>query len=219
MDLPVRIADTDEELAEIYRLRYEIYVEQQRKQLPAADHTSRTLKDELDEAATNFYINDEHGILAACGRATIGMWPSIFDNALRLPAFEDFCANDFYYISKVAVTPRVSSSHALSSIFKAMYRHGRSRSIPFGVAHCNPRLFPIYRRYGWRQFGPDFQDPLTGRQMPILIVAPDVSHLRRVKSRLAVVAEEFPPEPQYAGWFERHFSAYVTSLERSSGER
>jgi predicted GNAT family N-acyltransferase len=204
----VHIATTEAELTAIYRLRYEVYIEQQGKPLPTADHKLRILKDDLDDIATNFYASTYDGEPTACGRATIGVWPKFCEDAFRLRAFDGFERKDFYYISKVMLNPRFRVATAVQSIFVAMYRDGRQRKIPFGIANCNPRLVPIYERFGWRRFGSEFMDPFAGPQVPILIVAPDVIYLRKIKSVLVPIAEEFPDESQFFGWFEKNFPAY-----------
>jgi hypothetical protein len=204
----VRLASSQEELASIFRLRYEIYVEQQGKALPSANASLRVVQDDLDEVARNFYVGSEHGEIIACGRATIGIWPQVCDGPFSLSAFSGFQRESFYYISKVMLNPRFRSRSAIPSIFIAMYKDGRAHNAPFGIAHCNPKLVSIYNRFGWRRFGPEFIDPFAGPQVPIMIVAPDIEYLRRRKSVLVQAAEEFSNDSFYAGWFERNFPAY-----------
>ena len=207
-ETPVRRAVDEKELLAIFRLRYEIYVEQQRKPLPSANDGLRILRDDLDDVATNFYVGNDDGEIVACGRATIGVWPQVCDGPFTLPAFNGFRPEDFYYISKVMLNPRLRSFSAIPSLFTAMYRDGRARNTPFGIAHCNPKLVPIYIRFGWRRFGPEFVDPIVGPQVPILIVAQDVEYLRRTGSVLLQTAEQFSNEARYLGWFEKNFPEY-----------
>jgi predicted GNAT family N-acyltransferase len=208
-EMQVRIASSEQELFSIFRLRYEVYVEGQGKPLPNADKTLRLLRDEFDDVATNFYIGSENGEIVACGRSTIGTWPQSCEAPFSIPPFREFCRKDFYYISKVMLNPRLHSRSAVPSIFIEMYRDGRRRNTPFGIANCNPRLVPIYKRFGWRQFGGEFHDPYAGPQVPIIIVAPDVGYLRRRKSPLIEAAEEFSNDTHFSGWFERKFPEYA----------
>ena len=103
----------EKELLAIFRLRYEIYVEQQRKPLPSANDGLRILRDDLDDVATNFYVGNDDGEIVACGRATIGVWPQVCDGPFTLPAFNGFRPEDFYYISKVMLNPRLRSFSAI----------------------------------------------------------------------------------------------------------
>ena len=205
----VRIARTDEELLAIFRLRYEIYVEEQGKPLPTADDKLRIVRDDLDNVATNFYVGSETGEIVACGRSTIGVWPRACDEPFAVPALNSFRREEFYYISKVMLNPRARSRLAIPSIFITMYKDGRMKNCPFGIANCNPKLVSIYNRFGWRRFGPEFIDPYAGAQVPIIIVAPDIDYLLRRKSVLIEAAEQFPNDPFFAGWFERNFSEYA----------
>lgn len=210
-ELQVRIARTEEELLPIFRLRYEVYVEQQGKPLPKADNKLRIVRDELDDVATNFYVGSDSGEIVACGRSTIGVWPQVCDAPFSVPAFSDFRRDDFYYISKVMLNPRARSRSAIPSMFIAMYIDGRRNMCPFGIANCNPKLVSIYSRFGWRQFGAEFMDPYAGTQVPILLVAPGIDHLHQKQSVLIDAAQEFSNDQFYAGWFERSFPEYATS--------
>jgi hypothetical protein len=211
VETPVRVARSEEELLSIFRLRYEIYVEQQGKPLPTADDMLRIVRDELDQVATNFYVGSDRGEIVACGRSTLGVWPPVCDAPFSIAAFSGFCREDLYYVSKVMLNPRFRSRSAIPNLFIAMYRDARIKNSPFGIANCNPKLVPIYSRYGWRRFGPEFVDPFAGPQVPILIVTSDIDYLRRKRSVLIEAAEEFPNGSFYSGWFEKNFPAYVTS--------
>jgi len=203
--LQVRIAQSREELFRIFRLRYEVYVEQQQKPLPNADSTLRIVKDRLDEVATNFYVCDQDDQILACGRSTIGTWPEVCEGPFSIPQLEGFRREDFYYISKVMINPRFRSPLAIPSLFLEMYKDGRTKLCPFGIANCTPKLVPIYSRLGWRRFGPEFFDPHSGPQVPILLVAPGVDYLQKTRSILIQAAYDFPNDPFYLSWFERVF--------------
>ncbi len=110
---PVRIARSDEELFRIFRLRYEVYVEQQGKPLPAANNKLRILRDDLDNVASNFYVGNDSGEIVACGRSTIGVWPQVCEARFSVPSFNGFRRDDFYYISKVMLNPRLRSRSAI----------------------------------------------------------------------------------------------------------
>jgi hypothetical protein len=109
------------------------------------------------------------------------------------------------------LNPRCRSRSAIPNIFIAMYRDARIKNCPFGIAHCNPKLVPIYSRFGLRRFGAEFVDPYAGPQVPIVIVVPDTDYLRRKRSVLIEGADEFPNGSFYSGWFEKNFSDYATS--------
>ena len=192
-------------------MRYEIYVEQQGKPLPTANHTLRIVRDELDKVATNFYVDSGRGEIVACGRSTVGAWPPVCDAPFCIPVFSGFFRDDFYYVSKVMLNPRFRSRSAIPNLFIAMYRDARIKNSPFGIANCNPKLVPIYSRYGWRRFGPEFVDPYAGPQVPIIMVTSDIDYLRRKRSVLIEAAGEFPNGSFYSGWFEKNFPDYASS--------
>ena len=59
MDVQVRFARTEDELAAIYRLRYATYVEELHLYTSQADHTRRWLADAEDAAAHQLYAEVE----------------------------------------------------------------------------------------------------------------------------------------------------------------
>ncbi len=210
-DLTVRIAANEEELIPLLRLRYEVYVEAQSKRLPAIDPVLRVVRDEFDAVATHFYVSNQDGGLAACGRATLGAWPKWCEDAFTVPALRDIPRSRLYYISKVMVNPHNKTPDAVAKLFSAMYRDGRKRNAVLGLANCRPNLIRLYSRFGWRKFGQPFTDPYAGAQLPILIVAADSGYLSEIRSPLRHIAEEFVNPHEYKGWFERRFPASSSS--------
>src|SRR5918999_989449 len=63
----VRMATTDAEKEEIYRLRYQVYIEEMdgEQRHVEVDVAARQLRDEWDERASHFYIRED-GIVVAC---------------------------------------------------------------------------------------------------------------------------------------------------------
>ena len=62
----IHVANSDEECEAIYRLRYEIYVEELGKKPPGADHSRRMLREELDTDGVLFFAEANGLIVATC---------------------------------------------------------------------------------------------------------------------------------------------------------
>src|SRR5206468_12899221 len=68
----IKIATTEKEKEEIYRLRYKVYIEEMRGQNrhTEADNHKQQLRDHCDDRAYHFYI-EQDGVVAACARLNL----------------------------------------------------------------------------------------------------------------------------------------------------
>ena len=59
----VIVAETQAERQEIYRFRYQVYVEEMQKRPSCANHQTKTITDKLDKIATLLYVmQNERGV-------------------------------------------------------------------------------------------------------------------------------------------------------------
>ena len=63
MGMEIRIAETKEERDEVFRFRYQIYVEEMQIDC-SADHKKKKLTDDLDKTAHIFYAQKDNQIIA-----------------------------------------------------------------------------------------------------------------------------------------------------------
>ena len=72
-EFSVAIAETPQEREAVFRLRYQVYVEEMGKRLASADHGRRLLTDPLDETGLLFLARDPEGEVAATLRCNEGL--------------------------------------------------------------------------------------------------------------------------------------------------
>ncbi|MCI0784270.1 MAG: hypothetical protein J4O00_05875 [Chloroflexi bacterium] len=68
-NLQIRVAGTEEEKRAVYRLRYDIYVEEMGRYQTVADHKNRMLYEDVDEQSRISYATLD-GEVVATGRLT-----------------------------------------------------------------------------------------------------------------------------------------------------
>ena len=180
----VCIARSSEQLEQIYRFRYEIYVEEMARKQHHVDHENRTIVDPLDQRAFNFFAlrNDS---LAGIVRV----------NFLRLG--ETGYYPELYRVHDVAGANTVNSSICTRLMIKPEYRRRQSmavdlcvacydfgieRGIRFNFIDCNDYLVPFFTGLGYREYMGTVEHEEYGEVYPLVLDLYDEDHLSQCRS-------------------------------------
>lgn len=199
------------EKEEIYRLRYQIYVEEMSKRIESADYQNRFLCDELDPWAVLLYAKIGSRIIATA-RVNIGTIKQYPVKLVQILALDQFAGAHnvsdpaFAYITKLMVVPAYRSSPALYLLIAKCYEICCDHQVDFAFGACNLQLLRLYEQMGFHRYTSNFVDPGYGLLAPIVLLINDIKHLRRVRSPLFRIARkrtEFGTEA--VEWFYSHF--------------
>src|SRR5437870_4536158 len=118
----VTIATTDAEKEEIYRLRYEVYIEEMdgEQRHAEADVIERRFQDELDDHAIQFYVRQDGKILG-CARLNLrrdGPWEC--EDRFELEKFAPAYPTQIAIASRFALHPAVRGSVAMKELSYAV---------------------------------------------------------------------------------------------------
>ncbi|CUH97021.1 hypothetical protein P22_3147 [Propionispora sp. 2/2-37] len=207
----VHIATHTWEKEEIYKLRYQVYVEEMAK--PIINHSAENqLYDELDDRSILLYVANDKTIIATARLtiATAGNYPvemaDIFKLRIIQNAFND--ATLLYSLcTKLAVRKNFRNTTALYLILSEIYKILADQNIQFWFGGCNPCLIPLYERLGFRRFAPNFRDEGYGLLVPIVIIVNDTEYLHTVRSPLYRQARKRTGNPATAQKFAELFPA------------
>jgi predicted GNAT family N-acyltransferase len=180
------------EMEKIYRLRYRIYIEELKKNLPWADHARKRLTDPHDTGAVHFAVRRLGGEPVGCVRLHLGA--AIPGELLELMQIRDLVARDGYrcgYVSKLMVDRSLRGKGASLLMMMHMIEHGAPAGGEYALFHCNPKLCRLYERYGFRRFGKPFEMAHVGTQICMINLFGDADHFLRVNSPLAEHVERF----------------------------
>nr|AEQ20479.1 long chain N-acylphenylalanine synthase-like enzyme [uncultured bacterium CSL142] len=196
----VKLATTDAEKEAIYRLRYEVYIEEMggATQHPEADTAKRQLRDEMDENAAHFYVSQKGQVLA-CVRCNLRRF-SLFEceSELELHRFAPAYPDNVSMTSRVVLHHELRDSDVLMHIACAAFGFGISTGMSsFDFVACNPRLIPLYSRLGYRIYKPGFRHPQYNYVVPMVLVFSDLEYLQKIKSPFAPLAASGPSTTQY----------------------
>ena len=216
-NLTVRIATTEVERNEIFRLRYTVYVEEMGIDATDADHDRKMITDKWDESATLLYVTDGKSIVGTlrrnlCSNTAV---PNYLREALELDRFvEGFDGHRLSISSKFVVATAWRSSPAAALLISKAYSLARELSIQFDFHHCAPSLISMYEQMGFRRYAGNFTHEDVGLQIPMVLVIEDVSHLRAVRSPFYRVVRAQENDPSAADWFEKSFPEQATFMNR-----
>lgn len=193
----VRLATTTAEKEEIYRLRYDVYIEEMggRNRHTEADFAARQLRDDWDDRAYHFYVR-QNGKIVACGRHNLRTeGPLECEDQFEMKKFAPVFPNHVSLTSRLTLHPRIRGSHLLKQLTCAMYEFLCERGIRFDFLDCHPRLLPLYSRLGFQIYRPGFNHPKYTYVIPMVLVVNDLEHLERIKSPFVPIAHRFPHSP------------------------
>lgn len=207
----VLVATTPEEKQAIYRFRYQVYVEEMKKQPKDANHQERTIKDELDATAQLLYIADGEKIVATLRRNFLNMSfiPARLSQRLKLSQFTTtFGEGAVTVSSRLMIAPEYRNSSIISVLVLDSYRDSLERGNQFDLLCSAPWLLPFYANMGYRRYTDHFLDPEVGLQVPQVLVLEDVEHLKSVRSPFYRVARHYSCSPFASNWFDATFPQF-----------
>ncbi|MBP2636955.1 MAG: cyclic nucleotide-binding protein [Firmicutes bacterium] len=211
--IKIGVAVTLAEKREIYRFRYQIYIEEMSKHLPEVDYENMQLHDDMDEWSTLLYAKIGSKIIAT-KRITIGTIGDFSPEIIDFLSLETFAKNnsmpsqqEFAFITKVMVSPVYRSSPALYLLMAKAYEiccHNHIQFI-FGISHFH--LLSLYEQIGCRRYYKNFFLPNNGLAVPIVLLTDDVEYLRKVRSPIFRIARKRKHlNTPACKWFESTFT-------------
>lgn len=216
--IKVGIATTPEEKQEIYRFRYQIYIEEMAKNLQDADYKNKMIYDELDDWAFLLYakIGSELIATARINVGTASRFPEELVKLLSLDKFQNSppqrsVDQSFSYCAKLMVSPMHRSSPALYLLIAKCYEISVEHQVQFVFLLCHFYLLRLYEQIGFHRYTKNVFCPGYGIVNPIVFVPDDAQHLRKVRSPLFRLARKRKiTSYETVNWF------YKTFIENSN---
>jgi hypothetical protein len=217
--IQIGLAMTPEEKKEIYRFRYITYVEEMSKRPQEADYDNKMLYDELDKSALLLYAKVGSDIIATkrINIGTLSDFPPDIADFLSLKTFQD-CNNQlgephFAFITKLMVAPAYRGSPVLYLLMAKCYEICCLHQVQFIFGICHFHLLRLYENMGCRRYYKNFFLPGHGLAIPIVLLADDIQHLRKVRSPLFRAARKRKVlSPEAVAWFEAVFANNLPTL-------
>ena len=168
MALQIGIAQSEDQRLRVQRLRYEVYIEEAGKRIPDADHQRRLLGDALDSRSALFFA-EQDGDIVATARVTRGDRLVIGSTTDRLLSLSRFPRETVSVTSRLIVAPSFRCTRLLPRLLAALFDYARANNLLLNLCHCRPSLVRLYEHLGFRRYKSDVDDPISGKQVPLLL--------------------------------------------------
>lgn len=199
-------AHSQKEKQAIYRLRYQVQVEEMGRMIPGANHLRKTITDELDDWSYLLYA-EQNGRIVCTVRLTIGLaedFPNDLTQIFQLKRFQEFAPSspNLCLGTKLMVVSEFRSTPVMFRLMAMSYKIARNNNVQFSFGGCNPYLIPMYEQLGYRSFTAGFQDPGYGFVVPQVILLEDLQHLIALGSPFLRIARKYPNSSAAREWLQ-----------------
>lgn len=188
----IRQAASASELAQVFRFRYEVYVEEMRRPQKHADHARRLIRDPLDAAAFN--------VAAWKDGAMVGVVRVNFSSAGPLDGYEAFYAMGSVgadhpartsITTRLMVAPRHRRSRLPLALAACCFRLGLQHGIRWNFIDCNDHLRRLFLALGYQpHVGPAAHEDY-GVVHRLRLCLEDAAHLEKIASPFAEMLREW----------------------------
>jgi predicted GNAT family N-acyltransferase len=194
---------------QIYRLRYQVYIEELGRKIASADDENGLLYDGLDESS-NLVCAKIGSEVVGSVRVNIGKAKDFsldLVSTLLMNKFQEFHKgqHNLCFASKYVVSPAYRKTQVGHLLLEYLDNFCRKHQVQFNLAGCNPYLITFYEKVGYRRFTNQFTVPEYGCMVPLVWIIEDARHLYEVRSPYFDNACKGNNNSAAADWFRRAF--------------
>ena len=182
MPIAVREAVSPEDRAAVFRLRYEIYVEEMGRKQTFADHDRRTVEEPFDEGALLLMAEDDGRIVGTlrCNMRRNGLLEC--EELYDMEKFAPFYPETVSMTTKLMVRQSHRNTSATGLLVTNAYDKMRSQGIRLDFIDTNPHLVRLYQQMGYRMYKDNINHPDYGSVIPMVFLLDDLEYLEAIQS-------------------------------------
>lgn len=194
--IQIKLIDNQQDLQQVFRLRYAVYVEELGAEMEYADHQRKEIHEPCDDTGDNLgaWINGE---LVGCvrinrgGQSDLSEYREFFDSIIA-DRYADCPLESISVSSKFAVHRRHRGATLAVRLLQASYSHIAEKKARLNYMTCRPNLAEMYRKLGFQTCAPAFFHHEAGWITPMVLVVQDYETLRQIKSPFADICARYP---------------------------
>jgi hypothetical protein len=221
----IGLAETQSEREAVYRLRYDVYVEEMGRYGGVADHERRMLYEDVDAQSRISYVEID-GDFVATARLTWGgdgpLPQRMIDQYQLAPFLAELPASAIAVGERAMVRPHLRGTDLLLKLMCHGMSWVNDNRIQLIFGDCEPHLLNLYLSLGQRTYSKtNVNSEEAGYLIPIVTVVEDIEHFRRLRSPLLPYLRDFGEDARVPACIHRAFldgSAVTSRLQTSSTE-
>lgn len=213
------IAETEEEKRAVYRLRYDVYVEEMGRYQTVADHAQRMLYEDCDAHSRISYASID-GEVVATARITWGgdapIPQRMIDQYGLAPFLAELPASAIAVGERAMVRPHLRGTDLLLKMMQNGMHFANDNRIQLVFGDCEPHLLNLYLGLGQRTYSKtNVNSAEAGYLVPIVLVVEDVAYLRRLNSPLAEHLRDFGDDARIPACVQRALTEGSAVMSRA----
>lgn len=201
------IAEAEAEREAVYRLRYDVYVEEMGRYQTVADHKRRMLYETCDEQSRISYAALD-GEVVATARLTWGgdapIPQRMIDQYNIAPFLAELPASAIAVGERAMVRPHLRGTDLLLKLMGNGMRFANENRIQLVFGDCEPHLLNLYLGLGQRTYSKtNVNSAEAGYLIPLVLVVEDIAHFRTLNSPLLEFLRDFGDDARVPACIQR----------------
>jgi GNAT superfamily N-acetyltransferase len=197
-------ANTEEERAAVFKLRYEVYVDELGRYRDIADHEERMLIEDIDEHSRLFYAVLDGKPVAGMRQTWGGDAPFTqrhIDQYQLQPFLERTDASNIIVGERLHVQPQYRGTDILFRMFTTALTFVKENDVELIFGDCEPHLLNLYMSLGFRTYSKrNFNSPAAGYLILLMMLPKDAAYLRAIGSPFAPLLEDIGSTSAQEEW-------------------
>lgn len=179
----IRLAANQDELEQLYRFRYSIYVEEMHRVQNDADHVNKRITDALDERGHNL-LAFRNGEIAGAVRINFTRDGNIpyYTEFYRIPDQLGVTTENSCIVTRMMISNSARKSGLALRLCLASYDLALSCGIRYSFCDCNDHLVKFFESFGWRHYIGTSKHKEYGEVHPLMIDLYDEELFRKTDS-------------------------------------
>ncbi len=206
--IKIQLAETQEEREAIFRLRYEIYIEEMNRKQSYADHATRAVVEPFDTTGHLFYAEADGEVVGTVRINFRKEGQLECEDLYDMEAFSPYYPNKVSMSTKLMVKKSFRSTPIASLLCLKIYEFSRENDIALDFIDTNPHLVRLYSQVGYRLYKRNIDHPDYGNVIPMVFLLDDLEYLKEIRSPFLRIAKRFPHTSALAELFAQKFQKY-----------
>jgi predicted GNAT family N-acyltransferase len=189
----IAIAETERELLQIGRLRYELFVERDGKSYCDADNDRRLFLEPVDQCSLNFFgaIGNDCVVAVRSTRVQDAGGDQQLCRLVEQSGLPADQVSTTVICSRLVVCDRIRARVLIPELFRHVYRAALASGMTNSILAARPSLISIFERFGFLAASSAYLDEIAGPMVIMKLDLLDRDHMARTGSPLLPDYDEF----------------------------